>query len=250
MPQGPWAAGRRESGEEARRQLRPATRSGWGRGEPAAAAAAAGGRGMSRRVRAIGFLLAALIAAATAAAIANGYGDSVVSGYGQLRPVLIATSDLPAGKPIDPGGAEEDLEVRRVPVRFAPPGVLSAPAEAVGLAPAAPVPAGSYLLATQLHPPRPAGPLAGLGRNRRPVEIAVSGAGALEALGAPPVGSRVDVAVTTEPSGAGGGRTYVAAPAVPRAGPGPGGGGGGGGAAPAPPGPTPSQAPRPVSAAS
>jgi Flp pilus assembly protein CpaB len=178
---------------------------------------------MSRRVRAFGFLLAALVAAAAAAAIANGYGDRVVSGYGQLRPVLIASSDLPAGKPIDPEVAGEDLEVRRVPVRFAPPGSLSALAEAVGLAPSASIPAGSYLLAAQLRPPRPAGPLAGLRGDRRPVEIAVSGAGALEALGAPPVGSKVDVAVTTEPSGSGDGRTYVAAPAVPLLGLGPGG---------------------------
>ncbi|HEY3553172.1 MAG TPA: Flp pilus assembly protein CpaB [Solirubrobacterales bacterium] len=170
---------------------------------------------MSRRVRAIGFLLAALFAAAAAAAIANGYGDRVVSGYGELRPVLIAGSSLAAGKPIDPEAAAEDLEVRRVPVRFAPPGALSAPAEAVGLVPAAPVPAGSYLLAAQLHPPRAAGPLASLGGGRRPVEIAVSGAGALEALGGPPVGSRVDVVVTTEPDGVGDGRTYVAAPGVP-----------------------------------
>lgn len=47
------------------------------------------------------------------------------------------------------------------------------------------------------------------------MEIAVSGAGALEALGGPPVGSRVDVVVTTEPDGVGDGRTYVAAPGVP-----------------------------------
>lgn len=178
---------------------------------------------MSRRIRAFGFLFAALIAAAVAAAIADSYGHSVVSGYGQLRPVLVASSDLPAGKPIDPAVAGEDLEVRRVPVRFAPPGALSAPAEAGGLVPSSPIPAGSYLLAAQLHPPRPAGPLAGLGDGRRPVEIAVSGAGALEALGAPPVGSKVDVVVTTEPSGSGGGRTYVAAPAVPLLGLGPGG---------------------------
>jgi pilus assembly protein CpaB len=178
---------------------------------------------MSRRVRAFGFLAAALIAAATAAALADGYGDSVVSGYGELRPVLVAGSDLPAGKPIDPEAAVGGLEVRRVPVRFAPPGVLSAPAEAVGMVPAAAIPAGSYLLATQLHPPRSSGALASLGGGRRPVEIAVSGAGALEALGGPPLGSKVDVAVTTEPSGPGDGRTYVAAPGVPLLGLGPGG---------------------------
>jgi Flp pilus assembly protein CpaB len=178
---------------------------------------------MSRRVRAFGFLLAALFAATAAAAIANGYGDSVVSGYGVLRPVLIASSGLRAGTPIDPKIAGEDLEVRRVPVRFTPPGALASPAEAVGLVPAAAVPAGSYLLAAQLHPPRPEGPGTALGGGRRPVEIAVSGAGALEALGASPLGSKVDVTVTSEPSGSGDGHTYVAAAAVPLLGLGPGG---------------------------
>lgn len=178
---------------------------------------------MSRRSRALGFLFAALVAAAAAAALADGYGDSVVRGYGELRPVLIATSNLPAEKQIDPEVAAEQLEVRRVPVRFVPSGVLAAPAEAVGLAPAAPVPAGSYLLMAQLHPPAATGPADTLGGGRRPVEVAVSGAGALEALGAPPVGSRVDVAVTTEPDASGDGRTYVAAPAVPLLGLGPGG---------------------------
>jgi Flp pilus assembly protein CpaB len=170
---------------------------------------------MSRRARAIGFLLASLFAAAAAATVADGYGDSVVRGYGELRPVLIASTDLRAGKAIDPETAAEGLEVRRVPLRFAPPGVLSAPAEAVGLSPVAVVPAGSYLLAAQLRSPHAAQPATRLGNGRRPVEIAVSGAGALTALGAQPVGSSVDVVVTTEPSGSGGGRTYVAAPAVP-----------------------------------
>jgi len=178
---------------------------------------------MSRRTRAFGFLLAALVAAGVAAAIANGYGASVVRGYGELRPVLVAGVDLRAGKPIDPALAATDLEVRRVPVRFVPSGVLAAPPEAVGLVPAAAIPAGSYLLAAQLRPPNADGPGAALGAGRRPVEIAVSGAGALRALGAPAVGSKVDVAVTTEASGSGEGRTYVAAPGVPLLGLGPGG---------------------------
>jgi Flp pilus assembly protein CpaB len=170
---------------------------------------------MSRRARALGFLVAAAIAAAMAATIANGYGDSVVRGYGELRPVVVTTSPLPAGEQIDPEVAATELEVRRVPLRFAPSGTLAAPSEAVGLVPAASVPDGSYLLAPQLRPPRAAGPLAGLGGGRRPVEIAVSGAGALDALAASPLGSKVDVAVTTEPDGPGDGRTYIAAPAVP-----------------------------------
>lgn len=177
---------------------------------------------MSRRARAVGFLLAALVAAAAAATIANGYGASVARGYGQLRPVVVATAGLPAGKPIDPEAAATGLEVRRVPVRFAPPEALADPAEAVGLAPAGPVPGGSYLLAGQLRPPRSDASPVGLEGGRRPVDIAVSGAGALEALDAP-LGSKVDVAVTSEADGSGDGRTYVAAPAVPLLGLGPGG---------------------------
>lgn len=170
---------------------------------------------MSRRRRAAGFLIGALLAAAAAAAIADGYGQSVVRGYGELRPVLVATGSLPAGREIDPAVAAELLEVRRVPVRFAPGAALAAPQDALGLVPTAPIPAGSYLLAGQLRPPRLAGGAPRLGHGRRPVEIAVSGAGALAAFGGQPVGSRVDVVVTTEPSGAGAGRTYVAAAAVP-----------------------------------
>lgn len=169
---------------------------------------------MSRRGRAIGFLLAALFAAAAAATIANGYGDSVARGYGELRPVLVAADDLEAGKAIRPITATEKLEVRRVPLRFAPPDVLADPAEAVGLVPVVAVPSGSYLSAAQLRPPRQA-PGPRLSQGRRPVEIAVSGAGALSAFGTQPVGSRVDVVVTSEPTGSGAGRTYVAAPAVP-----------------------------------
>lgn len=183
---------------------------------------------MSRRGRAVGFLSAALLAAVGAAAIADGYSDRVVQEYGQLRPVLVAAADLPAKKEIDPQVAAEKLEVRRVPVRFAPPGALAAAREAVGMVPAVSVPAGSYLVAGQLRSaylPR-SGP--SLGRGRRPVEIVVSGAGALSALGVQPVGSRVDVVVTTEPDDSGSGRTYVAAPAVPLLGLGPGGEGGAG----------------------
>jgi Flp pilus assembly protein CpaB len=176
----------------------------------------------------VGFLLAALMAAAAAAAVADGYGERVVAGYGELRPVLIASAALRAGEEIDPRTAAEKFEVRRVPLRFVPPGALAAPTEALGLVPSAPVPAGSYLLAAQLRSSQETsgGPL--LGQGRRPVEIVVSGAGALSALGVQPVGSKVDVVVTTEPEDSGSGHTYVAAPAVPLLGLGPGGEGGAG----------------------
>lgn len=204
---------------------------------------------MSRRGRAIGFLLAALFAAVAAATIADGYGESVARGYGTLRPVLVAADDLEAGKAIGPMVATEKLEVRRVPVRFAPPGVLADPAEAVGLVPAVAVPSGSYLSAAQLRPPRQA-PGPRLGQGRRPVEIAVSGAGALMAFGSQPVGSRVDVVVTSEPTGSGTGRTYVAAPAVPLLGLGPGAEGPGGETATATLGLTRAQALRLIAAES
>jgi len=179
-----------------------------------------------RRGRAAAFLVAALLAAVAAGAIADGYGESVARGYGELRPVLVAVEDLGAGEAIDPRLVAEKLEVRRVPVRFAPPAALAAPPEALGLVPAVAIPAGSYLLASQLRSPRSDRGGVRLGRGRQPVEIAVSGAGALSAFGAQPVGSRVDVVVTTEPSGSGDGRTYVAAAAVPMLALGPGAEGG------------------------
>jgi Flp pilus assembly protein CpaB len=170
---------------------------------------------VSRRGRAIAFGVAALGAAAISAALADGYGERVASGYGELRPVVIAGAPLAAGQRIDPEQAA-GLEVRRVPARFVPPGALSTPPQALGLVTRAPVPGGSYLLASELRPPgsgRKPGLI--LGRDRRPVQIVVSGAGALLAAGPPPPGTRVDVVVTVEPKGAGTGRTYVAAPAVP-----------------------------------
>jgi Flp pilus assembly protein CpaB len=170
---------------------------------------------MNRRRRALGFGLAALCAAVTAAVIADGYGDSVARGYGELRPVLVAAATLSAGRVID-AEAGAALEVRRVPVRFVPPAALRAPARALGLVPAAAIPAGSYVLAPQLLPPRADDPLAAtLGRRRRPVQILVSGVEALAVSGSNPVGGRVDVVVTTEPSSSRAGRTYVAAAAVP-----------------------------------
>ena len=170
---------------------------------------------MGRRGRSVAFLLAALLAAAVAAAIADGYGARVASGYGELRPVVVAVEDLKAGEQIGPRQAAA-LEARRIPTRFVPPGAFASPAEAIGLVPVGTVPAGSYLLASQLRPPRvdPGGAF-GLARGRHPVEIAVSGAEALMVAGAQPVGERVDVVVTAEPNGPGTGRAYVAASAVP-----------------------------------
>jgi Flp pilus assembly protein CpaB len=171
---------------------------------------------MSRRTRAVAFLVFALVAAALAAGIADGYGSSVARGYGPLRSVVVAARGLAAGKPLGPADLSKALELRCVPARFVPSGALEIPRDALGLAPVAAIPAGSYLLAAQLRPPRESGPGApSLSGHRRPVEISVSGAEALLATGAAPQGAKVDVVVTTEPSATGHGRTYVAAVGVP-----------------------------------
>ena len=143
---------------------------------------------------------------------------SVARGYGALRPVVVLGAGLPAGR------ARSGRRGRRGASRCA--GCRSAssragrwpsPGEALGLVPPRPLPAGSYLLAAQLRPPRPAraataaSPAAG-----GPVEIAVSGADALLAAGAAPVGRegrrRRHHANRAAPAP---GRTYVAAAGVP-----------------------------------
>lgn len=170
---------------------------------------------MSRRRRAAAFLALALVSAAAAAAIADGYGARAAHGYGALRPVVVLDSGLTAGKRIGPRETGSALTVRRVPERFAPPGALASPAQALGLVLRSALPAGSYLTAAQLRPPRRRGSAARpLPLGRRPVEIAVSGAGALLAADLAGGAAKVDVVVTGEPTGAGPGRTYVAAAGV------------------------------------
>lgn len=172
---------------------------------------------MSRRRRALGFLILAFVAAAGAAVIADRYGASAVRGYGPLRPVVVVGTGVAAGQHLGAREISSALTVRRVPARFAPPGALAAPVEALGLVARTPLPAGSYLLGTQLGVVRKgkAEPRY-LGADRRPVEIVVSGADALLATGqGRRPGSKVDVVVTSEPVGAGPGRTYIAAAQVP-----------------------------------
>lgn len=170
---------------------------------------------MSRRARAIGFLLVAIACAVLAASIVDGYGTSVAAQYGELRPVVVASAALPRGEPLGPRKLHR-LEVRRVPRSFVPPDALTSPEEAAGRVPLASVPAGSYVLASQLGSPRPdrARPRTELAGRRRPVVISVTGAEALAAVGDDPVGIRVDVVVTSEPGPGAKGRTRVTAAGV------------------------------------
>jgi Flp pilus assembly protein CpaB len=168
---------------------------------------------VSRRGRALAFAAAAALCAGLAAS-ATGGGEPDAQ-LGPLRDVVVAAESLPAHRPLDERVVRRALEPRRVPERFVPPDALHSPAQALGRSPAVPVPAGGYLLGSQLESPegqrrRPQRLAAG----RRPIEIAVQGAGALAARPGGP-GRRVDVVVTNEPGpGGGAGRTYVAAEAV------------------------------------
>ena len=168
---------------------------------------------MSRRTRAAGFGVAALCCAGLSAAATGGYRGEAAAQLGPLRPVVVTKADLEAGRELRGRAALDALSVRRVPTRFVSPDALAEPSEALGRAPASRVPAGSYLLASQLR--LPGGDRGGRRRTldpgRHPVEISVTGAEALAATGRNPEGARVDVIVTTEPNAGGGpGRTYVA----------------------------------------
>jgi Flp pilus assembly protein CpaB len=171
---------------------------------------------MSRRARAIGFAAAAVACAALAATIAGRYRTDLEDQLGPLRRVVVARGQLSPTRPLRPAEASSLLEIRRIPERFAPPGALTAPHQAVGRTPTVRIPAGAYVLASQLRAgghQRPGG-RPRLGAGREPVEISVTGAEAL-AAGGDPRGRRVDVIVTTEPGpGRASGRTNVAVAGV------------------------------------
>jgi Flp pilus assembly protein CpaB len=167
---------------------------------------------VSRRARALAFLTAAVICAILAAVVAGSYSSRVAARYGTLRSVVVAGAELPAGEPIGADGAGSALMVRRVPARFVPPGALTRVGDALGRAPAATIPAGSYVLGIQLEVPRPVRPkAAGVGEGRRPVEVAVAGADALTVGGDAPEGSRVDVVIARQAGLGSSARAYIAA---------------------------------------
>lgn len=170
---------------------------------------------MSSRGRAVGFAAGALVCAGLAAAAAGGYTATATDELGGLRPVLVSSASLAGGTVVD-RKVVRALEVRRVPASFAPPDALLDPSEALGRRLATSLPPGSYVTASDFR----SAPVR-TGRSRReppgttPVELSVSGAGAMAASRTRP-GAPVDVVVTGEPGPGGGvGRTYVAAEGVP-----------------------------------
>jgi Flp pilus assembly protein CpaB len=167
---------------------------------------------VSRRARALAFLVAALLCAVLAATVAGQYRSRLEARYGPLRPVVVATAELPAGETIGVERAGKVLAVRRVPASFVPPGALARPADALGRVPGAIIPAGSYVLGAQLALPRAKEPPApGVALGLRPVQVAVAGAEALTVAGGPPEGRRVDVVVSRQAGLGRSARAHIAA---------------------------------------
>jgi Flp pilus assembly protein CpaB len=170
---------------------------------------------VSRRARALAFLVAALVCAVLAATIAGRYRSRLEARYGPLRPVVVATDELAAGESISAQRAQAALAVRRVPASFAPPGALTRPTDALGQAPGATIPAGSYLLGAQLAVPQAKEPpVPGVDVGLRPVQVAVAGAEALTVGRAAPEGGRVDVVVARQAGLGRNARAYIAASGV------------------------------------
>jgi len=164
---------------------------------------------MSRRGRAIAFAVLAVVCAVASASIASGYRRSVDDQLGELRSVVTVGRPLPAGAVLRGRVLRSALTTRTVPTRFLPPDAIADPAQVSGRRTLAPIPAGSYLLASHLRPVghrESSGP--DLGGDLHPVEVTVSAAGSLSASGAR---ERVDVIVAGEPVTGGRARVRVAA---------------------------------------
>lgn len=170
---------------------------------------------MSPRARSSLFAAGALACAGLSAALAGSAAGPVGAGLDDLRPVVVVSATLEPGV-LDRREVANALEERRVPSAFAPPDALRVRAEALGRRLAVALPTGSYLTAASLASgaPRDRG-RAGTPPGTAAVEIAVTGAGALEASRMAP-GAPVDVVVSGDAApGPGAGRTYVAAERVP-----------------------------------
>lgn len=108
----------------------------------------------SRVMFVLSVVLAIVATMAVRARLARLEAQAAAAGPG--RPVVSAGTDLERGAVLEPSM----LETRRLPVRFLPPGALSAPEDAVGRTLAASVVAGEPITAARLAPP--GGPVASL----------------------------------------------------------------------------------------
>jgi pilus assembly protein CpaB len=146
---------------------------------------------VSRRRRAIALLGLALLLGGLAASDVARREGAVRAQLGPTVEVLVARTDLPAGRDL----TSRDLAVRRVPARYAPIGAGTVPETLIGRRLAAAVPRGGYLGAGQLETaPDVAGPA--VHKGERAAEVVGLGAPGLIVPGA-----RVDVLVTRDGEG-------------------------------------------------
>ncbi|MDQ3758642.1 MAG: SAF domain-containing protein [Actinomycetota bacterium] len=171
---------------------------------------------MKSRARAAAFAIGALACAGLSAAVAGTAETPGADELGPLLPVVVTSTPLEQGTVVGRKEVREAFSERRVPESFAPPDSLKAPAEALGRKLATSIPAGSYMTAAAFKVKAPPGnPGGGPPQGTTPVEIAVTGAGALASTRTGP-GDRVDVVVSGDLApGPSAGRTYVAANGVP-----------------------------------
>jgi pilus assembly protein CpaB len=155
---------------------------------------------MKRGRRAVVLGVLAITLGALAASDVAGREAALRRRLAPLVDVVVARAPLRAGHRI----TADRLAVRRVPARFAPRGTFSTPAEAVGLRPAAPVPAGADLGPALIADTggRVGAPVR---RGERIVEVVGVGSPQLVVPG-----SRVDVVVTRAPGGGEDGHTSLA----------------------------------------
>ena len=169
---------------------------------------------MKSRFRAAAFAIGALACAALSAAVAGTAQAPGGDELGALRPVVVTAAPLERGSTIGRKDLQRALTERRVPESFVPPDALGLPAEALGRKLATSLPSGSYLTVSTFKSQVSGSPSGGPPQGTTPVEITVTGAGALVATRTDS-GDRVDVVVSGNSSpGPSAGRTYVAATGV------------------------------------
>lgn len=170
---------------------------------------------MKSRARAAAFAVGALACAGLSAAVA-GTAKAPGEGFGELQSVVVTAAPLEQGTAIGAKVTQRSLIERRVPESFIPPDALGVPEESLGRKLATSLPAGSYLTVSALKASDPGGsPRGGPPKGTTPVEITVTGAGAL-ATARTNHGDQVDVVVSGDSApGPSAGRTYVAASGVP-----------------------------------
>lgn len=158
----------------------------------------------------MGFGLLAVLCALAASAIVSRERAEIAAGFGPSSQVVTTARPLARGAELSTRSVERLLELREVPAAFLPPDALGDPLLAVGRAPLAPVPEGSYLLASHLgHPERPRDDRE-LGKGLRAVEVGIAGGEAIAAV-AP---NQVDVVVAEETLAGANRRVRVLADAV------------------------------------